>query len=79
MSAIKLTKSYTHVITTSTDVLSTGAATGVLKFDTQAQDTILCDPRFFPDGVDSTHLLELLTIVPNHGGEKATTQARRTA
>lgn len=39
------------------------ANTAVLKFDTQAQDTIVSDARFFPDGVDTSITLEITTIV----------------
>ena len=43
-----------------TDILLTGKnGSSVLKFDTQAMDTILYDRRFFLDGVDDTHRLEL--------------------
>ena len=38
-----------------------------VKFDTQAQDHILCDRRFFPQGVDSSKILALTTIVPSEG------------
>jgi hypothetical protein len=56
------------------DVLATGNGgdRDVLKFDTQAQSTILCNPRFFPNGVDATHLLELSTIVPGRGARAHT-------
>ncbi len=38
-----------------------------IKFDTQAEDTILTDPRFFLNGVDNTQILSLSTIVPQGG------------
>ena len=47
-------------------ILSTGTdGTTVLKFDTQAEHTILSDPAFFVDGVDSTHTLAISTITPD--------------
>ena len=62
-----------------TDILLTGKdGSSVLKFDTQAEHTILFDPRFFPDGVDDTHRLELSTIIPGPGA-KARTQGCGTA
>ena len=48
-----------------------------LKVDTQAEDTIVNDPAFFLDGIDTSHRLELLTITP--GGEPQYTAGRGTA
>ena len=55
--------------------LSTGSFApiiGILKFDTQAMDTILCDPRYFPDGVDSNDRRQLGTITPDDGRPELT-------
>ena len=43
-----------------------------VKFDTQAQDHILSDRRFFPHGVDSSKILALTTIVPSMGDSPRT-------
>ena len=51
----------------SVNVIKTGTETDckhVLKFDTQADHTILTDSAFFPDGFDTTNVLEISTITP---------------
>ena len=40
----------------------------ILKFDTQAEASILNDPRFFPCGVDASVQLQLTTITNRQGG-----------
>ena len=52
---------------TSVNVIKAGTETDckhVLKFDTQAEHTILTDSALFPDGVDTTNVLEISTITP---------------
>jgi len=53
---------------------------GVLKFDTQAEDTILNDERFFPDGIDKTVRLHIIGINPTDPGAPSTvTEGQGTA
>ena len=50
----------------------------IVRFDTQAEDHVFSDIRFFPDGIDETCKLGLDTIVPV-GGKTPTTGGRGTA
>jgi hypothetical protein len=53
------------------------ARAGVLKFDTQAEDTILSSASYFPDGVNTDVRLELTTITT--GGPRTHTRGCGTA